>query len=574
MADRALDKKLAQAEKAYRKRDKHSGARLVDEILQEDFNHPGAWELLYRLYGRGRTYSYFRQDFAAQYYPERLGELEPEETFQRPVPPQKKPNFLQRLFGLGKQEQLEGDLDARLPSAGEASAEVPGNPPASSPAKVKAPEKAQAGSSISPRPATTGEEERIGTIKTPVFSGVNLPEGQRIRLVLVDDISQTRETIIRSLRFQENIEVVGTASNGKQAIQLARELRPDVMVIDVNMPDMDGITATATIKRDTPATEIVILTVQDDIDYMRRSMLAGARDFLTKPPMIDELVQAVERAGAQAFQNRLRHPEMSAFTLSTQEEARSGKIISVFSPRGGAGCTLLAVNLALGLQRGDTPAVLVDGDLLYGDVPVQLNTQSDHSILDLAPRVDELDADIIDEVLVAHPSGVKALHPPRPERAELVTGPQFSQLLKYLARLYRYVIVDTSHRLSEITMASLDASDLIVLVSTLDIPSIARVRKFLELSSVLNLEAARINLVVNQFDPRIGIVQEKLPQAFGRDPVGIVPLAYALAIESVNRGSPILAQRATAEQPAGQAIMQVVKHVRTQLRELEKAPTA
>jgi len=88
---------------------------------------------------------------------------------------------------------------------------------------------------------------------------------------VVDDITQTRETVIRSLRFQDDIDVIGTATNGIQAIQTAKQLQPDVIVMDVNMPDMDGITATAAIKRDVPATEIIILTVQDDVDYLRKS---------------------------------------------------------------------------------------------------------------------------------------------------------------------------------------------------------------------------------------------------------------------------------------------------------------
>ncbi len=127
-------------------------------------------------------------------------------------------------------------------------------------------------------------------------------------MILVDDIAQTRETVARSLRFQENIEVIGSASNGVQAIHLARELKPDVIIMDVNMPDMDGIAATAIIKRDVPSAEVIILTVQDDIDYMRRAMLAGARDFLSKPPMIDDLVQSVLRAGEQARLQREKLP--------------------------------------------------------------------------------------------------------------------------------------------------------------------------------------------------------------------------------------------------------------------------
>ena len=68
MADSNLDVLLAQAQRAYLQRDKHSGAQLIDEILQRDFNYPGAWHLLYRLYGAGKTLEDFRRSFANQYY--------------------------------------------------------------------------------------------------------------------------------------------------------------------------------------------------------------------------------------------------------------------------------------------------------------------------------------------------------------------------------------------------------------------------------------------------------------------------------------------------------------------------
>ncbi|NPA93183.1 MAG: response regulator transcription factor, partial [Chloroflexi bacterium] len=118
-----------------------------------------------------------------------------------------------------------------------------------------------------------------------------------IRVLIVDDIAETRENIRRLLQFEKGIEVVGSAASGKEAVALADKLRPDVVIMDINMPGMDGITATEHIRQRVPYAQIVILTVQDDPNYMRRAMLAGARDFLSKPPTIDELVSAVQRAG-------------------------------------------------------------------------------------------------------------------------------------------------------------------------------------------------------------------------------------------------------------------------------------
>ena len=125
-----------------------------------------------------------------------------------------------------------------------------------------------------------------------------MPEKNRV--LVVDDVSETRENIRKLLQFEADIEVVGSARSGREAVQLSDELKPDVILMDINMPDMDGITATELIRQRNPISQIIILSVQGDPNYMRRAMLAGARDFLTKPPMADELISAVRRAGDMA----------------------------------------------------------------------------------------------------------------------------------------------------------------------------------------------------------------------------------------------------------------------------------
>ena len=86
----------------------------------------------------------------------------------------------------------------------------------------------------------------------------------------------------------------------------------ELYFLDIDMPDMDGITATENIRKKNPAIQVVILSVQSDANYMRRAMLVGARDFLTKPPMIDELTSAIRRAGAMAHDERQK--SASGFT--------------------------------------------------------------------------------------------------------------------------------------------------------------------------------------------------------------------------------------------------------------------
>ena len=105
-----------------------------------------------------------------------------------------------------------------------------------------------------------------------------MAEGDKITVIIVDDIAETRENIHKLLQFEPNVEVVGVGRTGEEAIRVAAETRPDVVLMDINMPDMDGITATERIRTRVPGTQIVILSVQNDSNYMRKAMLAGARD--------------------------------------------------------------------------------------------------------------------------------------------------------------------------------------------------------------------------------------------------------------------------------------------------------
>ncbi|HAE58424.1 MAG TPA: histidine kinase, partial [Anaerolineae bacterium] len=139
----------------------------------------------------------------------------------------------------------------------------------------------------------------------------------KVRVLIVDDVSETRENVRKLLQFETDIEVVGTARSGKEAVQQTFDIKPDVVLMDINMPDMDGITATEAIRQRDQVAQIVILSVQGDPNYMRRAMLAGARDFLTKPPMADELISAIRRAGQMAHSTRAKNVQAEASPVAS-----------------------------------------------------------------------------------------------------------------------------------------------------------------------------------------------------------------------------------------------------------------
>ena len=367
-----------------------------------------------------------------------------------------------------------------------------------------------------------------------------------IKVLVVDDIAETRENIRKLLQFESDFEIVGAARNGQEGIDLAKELQPDVILMDINMPDIDGITATEIIREEVPHSQIVILTVQTDPNYMRRAMLAGARDFLTKPPSVDEMIGAIRRAGELAHEEREK--SKTTFTMKPGNGSapvsmnREGKVISVFSPKGGVGTTMVAVNLAVSLQREETPVVLVDGNMEFGDVMVFVNQQAKNSIVDLAPRANELDPEVIEEVTILHsPSGIKILAAPtRPEHAENVNGEQFSKVLQYLCNFYSYVLVDCSSSLTDVTLSAIDISDLIILVTTQEIPAIKDSRMFLDLLKPLNISRDRLMFVMNKHDKRIGIKPQKISENFKQEIKVIIPFEEKVVLPSINRGVPFM----------------------------------
>ena len=374
-----------------------------------------------------------------------------------------------------------------------------------------------------------------------------MTDGDKIRVLIVDDIQDTRENLRKLLQFEKDVEVIGAARSGREAIDMARDQKPDVVLMDINMPDMDGITATETIRKVNSITQIVILSVQGDPNYMRRAMLAGARDFLTKPPAIEELTGAIRRAGKMARDERNRIGARiqlpgNGSSPSVVPLVSEGKIITVYSPKGGVGTTTLAVNLAMTLHNDETRVALVDGNLQFGDIAVLLNEQGKNSVADLAPRVDELDPEIVEEVMIHHgSSGVKILTAPaRPEDAESVNGEQFTKVLKYFRKLFSYVVVDTPSALNDVTIGALDCSDLIILVTTQEIPAIKNARLFLDLAYALQLDKRRILFVMNRFDKRIGITPEKIGESFKHEIVSVIPFDERTVVPSVNRGIPFM----------------------------------
>lgn len=384
-----------------------------------------------------------------------------------------------------------------------------------------------------------------------------------IKVLIVDDIPETREHLTKLLGFEEGIDVAGVAGSGEEAIRIAMELRPDVIVMDINMPGMDGVAAAEIISQRLPTSPIIMMSVHGEAEQLKRAITAGAREFLVKPFSADEFSMSIQRVYEKELARREQaHANLPALpaTPIRAEDLGEHQILAVFSPKGGAGRTTIATNLALALHRETGGSVcLVDANLQFGDVGVLLNLNpKNRSMLD-AVEGGEPDHDIINSVVIDHSTGIRVLlAPPSPEGADLVTPAYLRKMVESLREDHDFVVVDLPSALNDHSLAVMDMADQIVVLTALEITTIKNVRLFLEVADQLEYDRSKIRLVVNRGDSAQGIRLADVEASIRRSIDGSIVSDGRLAVLAVNRGVPFVVSH-----PDGALSRDITKLART-----------
>lgn len=365
-----------------------------------------------------------------------------------------------------------------------------------------------------------------------------------IKVLIVDDIAETRDHLTKLLAFEQTVEVAGAAGSGEEAITMAMDLRPDVVVMDINMPGMDGIAAAELISQRLPQVAIIMMSVHGEAEQMRRSLQAGAREFLVKPFSSDEFSETIkrvyEREEARRHQIAASMPAGPAVILPDPDIEH--QVIAIFSPKGGSGRTTIATNLAIAIkQETGARVALLDANLQFGDVGVLLNLNpKTRSIID-ALDGGELDSDLVESVLIEHSTGVRALlAPPSPEGADLVPPATLKQVVEHLRTLHAYTIVDLAAGINDHSLAIMDMADQIVIIAALEITAIKNLRLFLEVADQLGYERSKLRIVMNRSDTTQGIRMGDVEGSIRRPIDGTIVSDGRLAVLAVNRGVPFI----------------------------------
>lgn len=360
-----------------------------------------------------------------------------------------------------------------------------------------------------------------------------------IRTLVLGDSPQDAEVIASLLQAEPGFTVSVSRVAYGEAARAIRHGEPDVILLLADsLTAADPLVAVEELEAAAPGAAIVALSAESR--YTTRDfILAGARDCLS-PPYDRELLAAGLR---QVHAHERRRQDRLAAALGAGMRQHRCRVIAVHGVKGGVGATTVAVNLAVALRRltGERIAI-VDASLQTGDVGVALNLVGSAAIDDLVNRLNELDVDILNRVLVTHSSGVRVLLAPRDiERVDTIGGDEIRRILAFLAAQFDYVVVDTASTLDAVGLAALDYADQIVLLTTPEIPSLKNAGRFLQVSRRLGYPNDKLLLTVNRAGISHAVPLAEIERSLSWRPAATIPSADGLFVQAANRGEAVVA---------------------------------
>jgi len=162
----------------------------------------------------------------------------------------------------------------------------------------------------------------LATPRQPEAAAAGRKVKRRIKLLVVDDHPVVRKGISSCLAHHPNFDVVGEAGDGQAALNKARELAPDIALLDLDLPQMDGLAVTEVLRREQPNVKVLILSMHSNSEYVMRTLRSGARGYLLKGASPEELVQAIEtvEAGETFFSPEIARLALDQFVRAAGEK--------------------------------------------------------------------------------------------------------------------------------------------------------------------------------------------------------------------------------------------------------------
>ena len=351
--------------------------------------------------------------------------------------------------------------------------------------------------------------------------------------IIISPDEEFRDHIRDLLEASDQVEIRAELNNFYSALDSwifdeIRSMEPDIIVVDLTPDKEQGILTIEKIAEISKHSHIFVSGDNTDADMILRAMRSGAKEFLSKPVDSNNLHTAIERIS-------------KVHAVVNKEKKRYGKCFTFFSAKGGTGSTVISTNFAVSLaEQTKKPTILVDLDMQLGEVSLFLGIKPAFNIVDVADNIHRMDPSLLKGFVKKHDSGLDVLSAPDSlDKVESVGASQVGQILQFLKSNYEYIVVDTSNSFDDYTVAALDQSSTIFLISNTDLPSLRNAQRCLSIFERMGYKKDKIQLLINRYQKSLEIRAKDIEETLSFPVYWFFPNDWPTIINSVNSGMPL-----------------------------------
>ncbi len=350
----------------------------------------------------------------------------------------------------------------------------------------------------------------------------------QISTVIIDTELQSTEVLEAYLKECENIQITGIFTDIVEGYNNILETRPSIIIIDISQKTELALDIINKISINHKTCKIIVTSSNYSTDAIIKTMRAGAREFLPKPLIKEDLLVSLAK--------------IKEIVSGGNCEDKKCRVITTFSNKGGIGKTAIATNLALELANITKERVaLIDLNLQLGDITTFLDINPSFDISYVIQNLSRIDETFLLSTLEKYKD--KNLYiladPPYLEQAEDITAEQIATLFSVLKQAFSYIVVDASATFDGKTITALDQSDLILLITIVNLPAIRNCQRCLDLFERLGYEKEKTKIVLNRYMENEEIKVEDVEEVLGKKVYWKIPNNYFTIMSAINKGIPV-----------------------------------
>jgi pilus assembly protein CpaE len=357
------------------------------------------------------------------------------------------------------------------------------------------------------------------------------------RIAIVDPSDVTREELRQVLLGMDSLWLEAECARYEFFFDVISQSSPDVVIVSLDSDQTKALQLISQLTQLSPDLPILAVSAKGDGQAILQALRSGAREFLTAPVVIEDLLKALQRLRPRGDSRVGYETNGKNGTASPTQQ-----VIAVLGTRGGVGCTSLAVNLGATLaQQPHQSVALVDLDLALGDADVALDLMADYTLADVAMNVERLDMQFLRRSLSKHSCGLSLLpHPVQMEDIRLIREESLQRVIGLLRASFTHLVLDLSKSFSATDVAALHTADVILLVAELELSSLRNAVRVVQALSNDEALGEKVKVVLNRVSPECDIPIKKAEETVGKPIYWQIPNDTKLMLESRNHGSPLL----------------------------------